>query len=102
MREALTKDPIRVVSELKGPDGDLGSRSRINYAKLYTVEKYVRILNIGKVHDDSMESLLADCFFARPDEPQGPRKHKSSSSRGDNRDETSDKGQSSRSGRHRR
>jgi len=88
--ENLTKKPIRVISECKGPDGDLGPLSRINYAKLYTVEKYVRILNIGKVHDDSMEDLLASCFFTRPanEPPQGPRKSSSRGSRGKAQDKS--------------
>lgn len=102
VREALTKDPIRVVRENPDADGDLGDFSRINYAKIYTVEKYVRVLNLGKVHDDSIESLLASCFFARPadEPPQGPRRSKHDKSKG--RERREDKGQSSKSSHHRR
>lgn len=92
MSENLTKDPIKVQSELAGPDGDLGDLSRINYAKIYTVEKYVRVLNIGKVHENSMEALLASCFFARPPEqpPQGPRRTSHSNKARDSHDRRAD------------
>ncbi|KUJ07135.1 uncharacterized protein LY89DRAFT_660871 [Mollisia scopiformis] len=75
-QEQLSKVPIRVIQELNHADGDLGDCSRINYAKIYTVEKYVRVLNIGRVHESSMDALLASSFFARPkDQPvQGPRR----------------------------
>ncbi|KAE8447121.1 hypothetical protein EG329_011105 [Mollisiaceae sp. DMI_Dod_QoI] len=104
LREALSKDPIRVVSELDDEYGDLGTYSRINYAKIYTVEKYVRVLNIGKVHDDSMESLLTSCFFMRPDDqpPQGPRKSKHDSKSKDNQERREDRGQSSKTSHHKR
>ncbi|KAF8853409.1 hypothetical protein BDZ45DRAFT_598621 [Acephala macrosclerotiorum] len=102
--ENLSKDPIRVIRQLDTPEGDLGSLSRINYAKIYTVEKYVRVLNIGKVHVNSMEALLQSCFFARPADqpPQGPRKSKNSSSSRSkgSRDEREVRGQSSRSKYH--
>jgi len=55
--ENLTKDPIRVESTQMGPEGDLGTMSRLNYSKIYTVENYVRVLNIGMAHKDSLESL---------------------------------------------
>jgi len=98
MREQLSKDPIRVVRELDGERGDLGDLARLNYAKLYTVEKDVRVLNIGKVHEHSMESLLASCFFARPEDepPQGPRKPKQSSGSRESRGRREHRGQSSR------
>lgn len=97
-REALSKDPIRVRQELNDEQGDLGCFSRINYAKIYTVEKYVRILNIGKVHEDSMDSLIASCFFARPEDqpPKGPRRPSSSSKPKEGRERKEDKGSSSR------
>ncbi len=103
VQEELSKDPIRVIRELNDVDGDLGELSRINYAKIYTVEKYVRVLNIGRVHQDSMESLLASCFFARPvdEPPQGPRKSKHDKSSKD-REGKEDKGQGSKSHHHRK
>ncbi|KUJ17188.1 uncharacterized protein LY89DRAFT_685117 [Mollisia scopiformis] len=106
VREELTKDPIRVVRDLDDEESDLGDLARINYAKIYTIEKYVRVLNIGKVHANSMESLLASCLFVRPADqpPQGPRKATSSNkSNEDRRDERGQyRGQSSRSGHHHR
>ncbi|KAM3068124.1 hypothetical protein ACMFMG_011173 [Clarireedia jacksonii] len=59
--EQLSKDPIKVRSELHNdPDGDLGKMSRLNYTKVYTVEKDVRILNIGMVEGKSMNALRTD------------------------------------------
>jgi hypothetical protein len=55
--ENLSKNPIRVTSEQNGPEGVLNPASRINYSKIYTVEDYVRVLNIGVVHADSIETL---------------------------------------------
>jgi Family of unknown function (DUF6590) len=56
--ENLIKDPIRVVSEQRDREGSLDPTSRIHYAKIYTVEKDVRVLNIGMVHKNSIASLL--------------------------------------------
>jgi hypothetical protein len=63
VRENLTRDPIRVKRQQIGPEGDLGSYSRINYSKIYAVEDYVRVLNIGMVHNDSMESLMKNSYI---------------------------------------
>ncbi len=60
MAENLVKDPIRVVSEQDAPEGDLGDASRINYSRTYTVEKNVRVLNIGMVHANSLPALAAN------------------------------------------
>ncbi|PVH78966.1 hypothetical protein DL98DRAFT_560926 [Cadophora sp. DSE1049] len=86
VKEYLPKEPIRVISEQAGEEGDLGELSRVNYAKIYTVEHYVRVLNIGKVHPMSMASLEKNCMFIRPadEPPQPPRGQPSSSSRKDN------------------
>jgi hypothetical protein len=56
--EQIDKDPIRVVSE-RG-DIELLPAARINYSKIYVVEKDVRVLNIGMVHQNSMASLMLD------------------------------------------
>jgi hypothetical protein len=64
-REDLMKDPIRVNSELDGPEGNLGALSRINYSKIYTVEKDVRVLNIGIVSKECIPSLEADSPLKR-------------------------------------
>ena len=55
--ENLSKNPIRVTSEQNSPEGVLNPASRINYSKIYTVEDYVRVLDIGVVHADSIETL---------------------------------------------
>jgi hypothetical protein len=79
--ENLNKDPIRVISEQHDKEGDLGNLSRINYSKIYTVENYVRVLNIGRVHQDSMESLIKNASVKpRTEPPQKPRNHPSSNS----------------------
>ncbi|PQE06561.1 camk kinase protein [Rutstroemia sp. NJR-2017a WRK4] len=56
--ENIFKDPIRVVPEQSGREGELDERSRINYTKVYTVEHGVRVLNIGIVDKRSMVALL--------------------------------------------
>lgn len=75
MAENLTKDPIRVVSEQKDKEGELHPASRINYSKIYTVENFVRVLNIGMVHKNSMASLLSNSMVNRSEPPQPPRKN---------------------------
>ncbi|KAH8751773.1 hypothetical protein F5882DRAFT_258885, partial [Hyaloscypha sp. PMI_1271] len=55
--EELRRDSIRVISEREDPNGFLHPASRINYSKIYIVEKDAKVLNIGKVHNDSMGSL---------------------------------------------
>jgi len=60
--ENLIKDAIKVKSEHKGPEGHLDPLSRINYSKIYTVENYVRVLNIGVVVESSIPSLLHSSF----------------------------------------
>jgi hypothetical protein len=79
VKEDLSKDPIRVVREQTDAEGDLGTLSRINYSKIYTVENYVRVLNIGKVHDNSMQSLIDNSLVQRKDPPEKPRSHPSRS-----------------------
>jgi hypothetical protein len=66
VRENLFKDPIKVKREHNGPEGDLGVLSRLNYSKIYTVENYVRVLNIGMVAEESLHSLLANSFIIKP------------------------------------
>ncbi|ESZ94919.1 hypothetical protein SBOR_4711 [Sclerotinia borealis F-4128] len=58
--EVFTRDPIQVISEQKDKDDDLSLLSRLNYSKVYTVEHYVRVLNIGMVAKTSMASLALD------------------------------------------
>jgi predicted Zn-dependent peptidase len=75
VKEDLPKDPIRVVREQTDPEGDLGTLSRINYSKIYTVENYVRVLNIGKVHENSIRSLVDNSFVSRKDAVEKPRSY---------------------------
>lgn len=58
--------------EQSGPEGDLGSSSRINYSKMYTVDNYVRVLNIGMVTKDSLPNLIYSSYInpnLKPPEP---------------------------------
>jgi hypothetical protein len=75
VRENLSKDPIKVRSEQSGPDGDLGPLSRLNYSKVYTVEHYVRVLNIGMVEKSCLQSLQESSFVKHRDGPEQPRRH---------------------------
>jgi hypothetical protein len=74
--ENLSKDPIRVKREQTDAEGDLGELSRLNYSKIYTVENYVRVLNIGMVHQESMESLINNCYLRPRTEPPGKPRDK--------------------------
>jgi hypothetical protein len=79
--ENLTIDPIRVIREQKDKEGDLGDYSRVNFSKIYTVENFVRVLNIGMVHPNSMDSLVRYARVKpRDTSPQPPRTHKKHSS----------------------
>jgi hypothetical protein len=71
VREDLTKDAIKVKRDQNGPEGDLGVYSRLNYSKIYTVENYVRVLNIGMVERDWIPTLNANSYV-RPTETLGP------------------------------
>jgi hypothetical protein len=75
--EELTKDPIKVNSECTDREGMLSPQSRINYSKIYCVEKDVRVLNIGMVDEGSMVPLMFDSPL-KPTED----KHKHSRSSG--------------------
>ncbi|KAI6715944.1 hypothetical protein JHW43_001602 [Diplocarpon mali] len=88
-REDLNKDPLRVIPEGPLPEADLGIYSRINYSKIYTVENYVRVLNIGLVHQNSMQSLIANSLVRQNDQaPQALRSKAIGAASTDNRDET--------------
>jgi hypothetical protein len=73
VQENLDKDPIRVKREQSGPEGDLQDSCRLNYSKIYTVEHYVRVLNVGMVHPTSMHSLRLNSLVQRRGPPQRPR-----------------------------
>ena len=75
--EDLTKDPIRVISEQKGPEGTLSPLSRINYNKIYSVDMDVRVLNIGMVSKESLPSLQANSPLKRKWNSQTSRRGRS-------------------------
>jgi len=83
VKEDLTKDPIKVKREELGPEGDLGNASRINYSKVYTIEHYVKVLNIGMVEDKWLSTLSRNSFVKRDEPPERPRNIPSRSSRSD-------------------
>lgn len=71
--ENLYIDPIKVKSEQQGEEGDLGHLSRVNFSKVYTIEHYVKVLNIGMVASESMEGLLTNSPLKKED--SGNRSH---------------------------
>ena len=85
VQESLTKDPIKVRREEPGPQGDLGNASRINYSKVYTIEHYVKVLNIGMVEENWLPTLNHNSFVKRDEPPEKPRNIPSRSSRSDER-----------------
>lgn len=71
--EELPLDPIRVTSERNDAEGQLHPLSRLNYSKIYTIEHFVRVLNIGLVQSGWMDSLLASSPVKLP-ASKGPRR----------------------------
>jgi hypothetical protein len=51
----MTKEPICV--DPATPDQKLGRLSRVNFAKIYTVEHNVKVLHVGSVAKQSMHHL---------------------------------------------
>jgi len=56
--EYLSKEPIKVIS--KSPRHKLESSSRLNYAKIYTVEHNVKVLFVRAIAPSSEGRLRAD------------------------------------------
>jgi hypothetical protein len=54
----LIRKPIKMTP--KYPREKLDPKSRIHYAKTYTVEHNLRVLIIGKIHENSKGRFLAD------------------------------------------
>lgn len=50
--------PIRI--EVGSPRHGLDPTSRLNYAKIYTVEHNLKVSFIGRVHEDSFRTLKRD------------------------------------------
>ena len=67
----MTKAPIKVVPN--GPQHKLDSTSRLNYAKVYTVECNVKVWFIGRVHQDWEWYLSAGYNEAHPPLQNIPR-----------------------------
>ncbi|KAF2251135.1 hypothetical protein BU26DRAFT_276633 [Trematosphaeria pertusa] len=60
----LTKEPMFITLENKST-GPIDPMSRINFAKVYTVEYNVKVRNIGRIVSDSiwrMDQYFAECF----------------------------------------
>jgi hypothetical protein len=91
VRENLTRDPIKVKREQPGPEGDLGVYSRLNYSKVYTVENYVRVLKIGMVDKDSLQSLKHNSYINPALPPPEPSSSKDKVSKGKGRDKGGEK-----------
>jgi len=64
----LTKTPIRV--EPRTPRDLLDPASRLNYAKIYTIEYNVKVCFIGKIHEESMKYFVRDYNLAHQPLPQ--------------------------------
>ncbi|KAF7900669.1 uncharacterized protein EAF01_007971 [Botrytis porri] len=75
--ENIVLDPIQVNSERSHePEGLLKSLSRLNYSKVYTVEHYFCVLNIGMVASNSISTFLYQSGWSQgvqPVESQRPR-----------------------------
>lgn len=56
--DSLGKDPIEVVP--KTPRDKLGSDSRVNYAKIYTVEHNVKVFFVGRIAPQSERRFISD------------------------------------------
>ena len=65
--KGLTRKAIRV--KPAGSRHKLDEASRLNYAKLYTVEYNVKVWFIGKIHEDSEWQLSADYNQVHPPMP---------------------------------
>lgn len=84
--EKLKIPPIKVVSERppSDRDGDLGLVSRINFSKVYTVEIYARVLNVGMIHPDHLEVFSKYASESREEPAQPPVTRPPASGQGDN------------------
>jgi hypothetical protein len=56
--EQLVKRPVRM--EPSSPEEKLDPISRVNYAKVYTIEHNIRVCFIGKIHADSRATFETD------------------------------------------
>ena len=56
--EQLVKRAVRM--EPSSPEEILDPKSRVNYAKVYTIEHNIRVRFVGKIHDDSRATFDTD------------------------------------------
>jgi hypothetical protein len=56
--EQLIKRPVRM--DPSRPEEKLDSKSRVNYAKVYTIEHNTKVCFIGKIHSDSRATFETD------------------------------------------
>lgn len=66
-KKGMTKAPIRVAPF--SSRHKLDEASRLNYAKLYTVEYNVKVWFVGRIHQDSEYQLTADYNVEHPPMP---------------------------------
>lgn len=70
----MTKDPIRI--EMDNPSERLDPLTRLNYAKLYTVEHNVKVFFIGRVAKTYERTLMVAYNEAHPPFDPGPASYK--------------------------
>jgi hypothetical protein len=58
----MTKKPLQV--DPAGADQKLDAMSRADFARIYTVEDNVKVMNIGKISPSSMKDLVYYFHFA--------------------------------------
>jgi hypothetical protein len=56
--QGLVRRPIRI--EQLRPTDTLAPQSRLNYAKVYTVEHNIKVRFIGRIHRDSEHTFFTD------------------------------------------
>jgi hypothetical protein len=70
----MSKRPIRI--EIKDPSHKLDPHSRLNYAKVYTVEHNVKVLFIGRVAEVFEQSVVTAFNDTHPPLDHSPYEHR--------------------------
>ena len=73
----MSKKPIRV--EVQDPSNKLDPTSRLNYAKIYTVEHNVKVMFIGKVAENYEQALVVAFNNTHPPLSSRPYRERSDS-----------------------
>jgi hypothetical protein len=68
--ETLLKSAIRI--DPKTPRDKLDPLSRLNYAKIYTVEYNVKVCFVGNIHENSVKYFVRDFNHTHAPLPQNP------------------------------